>query len=199
MKPVKALAPLNLTCTTTACLLGQHYYGPKRRKYSPYEPGSCRTCGVELVDWQRVYEHQVADSAYVFGMLQTECWRHHWWHCDFDPRALAHASKKGKAALAEDIVRRLQTKGFRTKTAWDGRQTPKTGNVLFYAQHATGTCCRDCIQYWHGVPNDRPLNVDESNYLGSLVMQYIDGRLPDLAEDGVRRTRRSLTSEMISV
>jgi hypothetical protein len=136
------------------------------------------------VDWRRVYERQVDDSAYVFGMLKTECWRHHWWHCDFDAQALAHAQKKGKAQLAIDIERRLRTKAFVTKGAWDGRQTRKTGNVLFYGQHATGTCCRDCMQYWHGIPNDRPLTAGETVYLASLVMRYIDERLPDLPEEG---------------
>lgn len=187
MTPVKSLPPLLITCTSTACLMGQHYYGPKRRQRSPYAPGICRSCGADLVDWRRVHEHQVADSAYVFGMLKTECWRHHWWHCEFDSHAMAHASRKGKAQLALDIERRLRTKAFSSRTGWDGRQTPKTKNVLFYGQHATGTCCRDCIQYWHGIPTDRPFSPAETAYLASLVMRYLDERLPELPEEGSRR------------
>ncbi len=36
----------------------------------------------------------------------------------------------------------------------DGRQTPREGNTIFYAQHATASCCRTCIEYWHGIPKN---------------------------------------------
>jgi hypothetical protein len=193
MDAVKTLAPLKLTCTSTACLLGEHYYGPKKRKRSVYPVGACRTCGVDLVDWPRVHGNANADVEYTFSMLKTECWRHHWWHCTFDEKAMRHARKKGKAALALDIDRRLKTKAFRSKGIFDGQQTPKIGNVLFYAQHATATCCRDCIQYWHGISPERSFSEEERAYLSSLVLRFVDTRLPDLPEEGsmVRRWSKS--------
>ena len=33
----------------------------------------------------------------------------------------------------------------------DGKQTPMRGHPVFLAQHATATCCRGCIQKWHGI------------------------------------------------
>ena len=31
----------------------------------------------------------------------------------------------------------------------DGKQTPTKGHPVFIAQHATATCCRECIRKWH--------------------------------------------------
>ena len=31
----------------------------------------------------------------------------------------------------------------------DGKQTPMKGHPVFIAQHATATCCRECIRKWH--------------------------------------------------
>ena len=42
----------------------------------------------------------------------------------------------------------------------DGRQTPYRGHPVFVAQHATATCCRSCLQRWHGIPKGRELTAD---------------------------------------
>ena len=58
------------------------------------------------------------------------------------------------------------------------------GNALYYAQHATATCCRRCVEEWHAIPRGRPLEVDEVSYLADLVRLYVRERLPYLTEDG---------------
>ena len=40
----------------------------------------------------------------------------------------------------------------------DGKQTPYRGHPVFVAQHATATCCRSCLQRWHGIPKGRELD-----------------------------------------
>ena len=37
----------------------------------------------------------------------------------------------------------------------DGKQTPMRNHPVFIAQHATATCCRGCIQKWHGIEKGR--------------------------------------------
>ena len=32
-----------------------------------------------------------------------------------------------------------------------GTQTPMKGHPIFIAQHATGTCCRECLYKWHRI------------------------------------------------
>jgi len=53
-----------------------------------------------------------------------------------------------------------------------------------YAQHATATCCRTCLEYWHGIPKGRALSAEELNYLAELVCRYIEDRIPELTEEG---------------
>ena len=55
----------------------------------------------------------------------------------------------------------------------DGRQTPMRGHPVFIAQHATGTCCRGCLNKWHGIPKDRALTVPEQQYAVSVIMEWI--------------------------
>ena len=37
----------------------------------------------------------------------------------------------------------------------DGKQTPMKGHPVFVAQHATATCCRECIRKWHKIQPGR--------------------------------------------
>ncbi len=68
----------------------------------------------------------------------------------------------------------------------DGRQMPFEGNAIFYAQHATTTCCRTCLEYWHDMPKGRELNAEEKAYCAALVDCFLDERLPDLADKPIK-------------
>ena len=71
----------------------------------------------------------------------------------------------------------------------DGIQTPvDKQNIIYYAQHATATCCRKCIKYWHGIPYDRALEPAEALYLQELIIKYIENRLPDLPDAAAQLT-----------
>ena len=58
---------------------------------------------------------------------------------------------------------------------------PKKGNAIYYAQHATATCCRKCIEAWHGIDRERPLTDEEIGYMTGLVMHYVGKKLPELS------------------
>lgn len=40
----------------------------------------------------------------------------------------------------------------------DGKQIPMRGYPVFVAQHATATCCRECIRKWHKMQPGRELS-----------------------------------------
>ena len=40
----------------------------------------------------------------------------------------------------------------------DGKQTPMKGHPVFIAQHATATCCRNCLYKWYKIPKNRQLS-----------------------------------------
>jgi exodeoxyribonuclease V alpha subunit len=55
----------------------------------------------------------------------------------------------------------------------DGKQTPMKGHPVFIARHATATCCRGCLEKWHGISKGKELNKNEVNYVVSLIMEWI--------------------------
>ena len=59
----------------------------------------------------------------------------------------------------------------------DGHQTPMRGHPVFIAQHATATCCRNCIQKWHGIAKGRALNVEEVDFVVALIMGWIERQI----------------------
>ena len=59
----------------------------------------------------------------------------------------------------------------------DGKQTPMRGHPVFIAQHATATCCRGCIQKWHGIEKGRVLEKKEVVFIVALNMGWIERRV----------------------
>lgn len=55
----------------------------------------------------------------------------------------------------------------------DGKQTPMKGHPVFIAQHATATCCRNCLYKWYKIPKNRQLNDKEIDYIVSVIMEWI--------------------------
>jgi hypothetical protein len=48
------------------------------------------------------------------------------------------------------------------------------GHPVFLAQHATATCCRGCLEKWHGIPKGRELTASEQQYVVYIIMRWID-------------------------
>lgn len=155
------------------------------------QTGRCRHCGVELVDWARVHQRDLSDADHTFDSLRKEFIRHHFWHEDIDQKAVDHARRKGKLGLKVAALRRLESSIGSAAPYRDGYQTPYTSNILYYAQHAVGCCCRTCLEYWHKIPCGQALTGDELAYLTELVMLYVNERMPSLTEDGEKVPRRS--------
>lgn len=59
----------------------------------------------------------------------------------------------------------------------DGKQTPMRGHPVFIAQHATATCCRGCMQKWHGIEKGRALKASEVDYIVALIMGWIERQM----------------------
>ncbi len=55
----------------------------------------------------------------------------------------------------------------------DGKQTPFKGHPVFKAQHATATCCRNCLRKWYHISEGRPLTEDEIKMIVVVIMKWI--------------------------
>ncbi|MFF9525210.1 DUF4186 domain-containing protein [Streptomyces achromogenes] len=89
-------------------------------------------------------------------------------------RELATARLKGPATLrwhAYDLIARRLAPARPDK---DGRQTPYRGHPVFVAQHATATCCRTCLERWHGIPKGRELTRTEHVYVADVICRWIE-------------------------
>jgi Domain of unknown function (DUF4186) len=188
--------PLDIKCTSADCDNDLHCF-KQLKKMTPDQRGKCRACGADLVDWMRLHRRDKGDSVHTFAALQHELIRHHFFHRLVDESALRHAQRKGRIALKAAARDRLGKYLAVAEPPRDGRQTPLEGNAIYYAQHATATCCRTCLEYWHDIPKGRPLTPQEFDYCATLVDLFIDKRLPDLADDPIKvpPRRRGLPPE----
>lgn len=55
----------------------------------------------------------------------------------------------------------------------DGRQTPMKGHPVFIAQHATATCCRNCLMKWYHIPKNKVLTEQEQKKIVFILMSWI--------------------------
>lgn len=189
-------APLAVKCTDTACDEGLHCFKQLKRMM-PEQRGKCRECGADLIDWDRVHQRNIHDAKHTFSMLQFELIRHAFFHRSLDEIAVNHAKRKGRQRLLDAARHRLKKYLAPANPPRDGRQTPFAENAIFYAQHATATCCRRCLEYWHNLPMGRELGEDEIEYCLQLVDLFLRFCLPDLEDEPVkvpnRRKARSKT------
>lgn len=193
----QAFTPLKVKCNDSDCETDRHAFGPNRRKKNWEEgyEGQCRTCGVKPVNWDRIKKRDLNDVDNVFAELQRELIRHVFFNAPFDKKSKAQAVKLGRQNLRAKVRPHLEKKVGQAEIYRDGMQTPKGGGAIHFAQHATATCCRKCIEYWHGIPRGRELTSTELDYCAGLVLAYLDLRLPQLfsppveAQDSAKRLR----------
>jgi hypothetical protein len=69
----------------------------------------------------------------------------------------------------------------------DGKQTPMKGHPVFIAQHGTATCCRKCIQKWHGIGKGRALVEAEVDFIVALIMGWIERQVDEKEGEAFRQ------------
>ena len=89
-------------------------------------------------------------------------------------RELAYAEAKGRGTIENHARDFIQQRLAPASPRNDGRQTPMRGHPVFLAQHATATCCRGCLQKWHGIERGRELSEAEQAQVVALLMAWID-------------------------
>lgn len=113
-------------------------------------------------------------------MLNHELIRNVFCLSELSERTIRYGLRKGRHELRETARKVLLSKVGGENNYREGYQTPKTGNnIIHYAQHATASCCRKCMEYWHGIPMGTKLEEADLNYCIELIMTYIEERLKD--------------------
>lgn len=61
----------------------------------------------------------------------------------------------------------------------DGEQTPmRQVHPVFIAQHATGCCCRGCLEKIHDIKKGHELSNEEIDYAVNVIMMWIQREMP---------------------
>jgi len=84
--------------------------------------------------------------------------------------------QKGRAKILEHARDFITARLADANPTNDGRQTPMKNHPVFIAQHATATCCRGCLQKWHGIPKGEPLTQEEINYIVEVIARWLAGQ-----------------------
>ena len=64
----------------------------------------------------------------------------------------------------------------------DGKQTPMRGHPVFIAQHATATCCRECLFKWHKIEPNHVLSGEEQEYVVSVIMAWVKRQIENFGK-----------------
>jgi hypothetical protein len=181
MDELPDLKPVKLTCTSKDCANDLHLYRPGRGEWKEPSVGVCQGCGDTSVDMTIPRARDLDHPEAIFAELGREFIREHFLQKPFDERARRLIHRDGLDGIKNRVHDRLARSIGGEPTAWDGRQTKLEGNVLFYAQHATATCCRKCAWYWYGIPHDGVMDDQDISFCEGLVNAYIDRRADEIS------------------
>lgn len=146
----------------------------------PFGRDLCWACGDSSIQWDVPRKRDPKIIPEIVKLLRKEAIRSVYWVKEFDDEARKGALKKGKEQLLDKDIRKRLHDALSAKPFRDGMQTPWSGNVLFYAQHATATCCRKCLEQWHGIRQGTELTEEMLEYLENLVRHYLESRSVDI-------------------
>lgn len=176
MDELPDLKPVDIKCTSMDCDNGKHLYRPGRGEWKEPPEGKCRGCGDTSVDMSITRARDASNPAAIFKELGREFIRDHYLNKPVDEKARRLIRRDGLDAIRAKVRERLGKSIGHEPDNFDGRQTRLDGNVLFYAQHATATCCRKCAWYWYGISRDGEMTGSDMQFCEALVHAYIDRR-----------------------
>lgn len=185
---VEDLTPLNISCGSTKCNDDLHCFSLKKTALKKHNSERvCHQCGTDLIEWERIHKNDIKDAKFIFRSMKNELIRHVFWHTPIEGTAISFAQSRGKIELRSKAGKLLKTRIGKHNAYVDGRQTPLAGKeIISYAQHATATCCRKCLEAWHNIPQDKVLSEEQLEFCTNLVMLYITERVPNLKDKGVQ-------------
>jgi Domain of unknown function (DUF4186) len=192
-----ARTPLAVTCKQTRCA---RMVPTTERRHSfqeltgalPGVGGTCRACGADVVDWEPCHANDPLSVERLVVEMRKELIRDVYWGKALPERIVTLALRRDPQALRESQRRMLvrELVPAEPENPWLRRHTyfatHRDARMVHCAQHATATCCRRCLELWHGIPHERRLTDQELSYLESLTWLYTTERLAEPMLTGAR-------------
>lgn len=125
---------------------------------------------------KREYSAMSSDIASLFLRLSHSKFRSSFYLNQKDKDIIA---QKGLATIREHAHQIIAKRLAPAFIPNDGKQTPMRHGTspVFIAQHATGCCCRGCLEKWHHIPKGRALTAEEQAYIVEVLMHWIEAHL----------------------
>jgi hypothetical protein len=89
------------------------------------------------------------------------------------PRETEYLQSKGLPVVVEHANDLIGKRLAPAAPLNDGKQTPFKGHPVFIAQHATATCCRGCLEKWHGIPKGKELLPGEKSHVVAALERWL--------------------------
>ena len=112
----------------------------------------------------------------VFARLATSNFRRRF---HLGPREREYLRAKGFTTVLDHAGDFIAARLGAAHPANDGKQTPFRGHPVFVAQHATGTCCRGCLEKWHGIPRGRELTDEEQAHAVAAIARWLKNEVSE--------------------
>lgn len=114
------------------------------------------------------------DLDYLFQKLSKSKFRSSFHLCKY---MIDYINEKGMDKIKKHAYDFINKKLKPAYPKNDGRQTAMRGHPVFIAQHATGTCCRGCLEKWHHIPKGKELTDKEVDYIVNVIMCWINAEM----------------------
>lgn len=94
-----------------------------------------------------------------------------------DDRDRGYLERTGREAVLDHARDFITGRLAPARPRNDGSQTPMRGHPVFVAQHATATCCRGCLEKWHGIRAGRALTDEQQEFAVALIAHWLDAEV----------------------
>ena len=88
-------------------------------------------------------------------------------------KEVEYLKRKGMATILEHARSFVTRRLAEVNPANDGQQTLMKNHPVIIAQHATGMCCRKCLEKWHYTPKGEPLTENHINYIIEVLKRWL--------------------------
>lgn len=88
-------------------------------------------------------------------------------------KELDYFREKGMEVILEHAADFIEKRLAAAEPLNDGRQTPMRHHPVFIAQHATATCCRGCLEKWHGIAKGHAFSLEEKQYVLEVLREWL--------------------------
>lgn len=169
-------------CADTDCRQDLHAFRLKKTpKGQSYRHGTCIACDFDKIEWPRLDRQNIQDVNYTVKALKYEKFRYYYWGNVIAESVTSRAVALGLNELGRRSRNRIERDvGPAMEDTYRGGVVSWGKDIIDYARHGTATCCRRCIEEWHGVHRDSELSSRAVSYFAELILHYTKQRVPTL-------------------